>query len=197
MSKILHDAAIEALRAAHDSFMRGDTGEYKEKMQAAEDAIGAIRALGVNGENGREMELLALGAEKTLAATLPLLKYPGRLLRLYELAAVQMLIPPSRVISRNAPYLPPCDDVFAFYRVGLEQAEVLAGELTQAIALYGRLTGGGGAGTDLLFRAGLLLRRGQPKQAADLAQQAISIGREWLKRPARNLLRQAYKEETI
>lgn len=74
MSKILYDAAILALKEAHTAFMRGNPGEYNEKMRVAKSAISAIRALGITGENGREMELLELGAEKTLVSTLPLLK---------------------------------------------------------------------------------------------------------------------------
>lgn len=116
---------------------------------------------------------------------------------MYELAAVQMLIPPSRVISRDAPYLPPCEDIFAFYHVPLEKAEALDRNLTKAVALYSKLTGGGGAGTDLLFRAGLKLRQGYSDEAACLVKQALSVGSDWLKRPAKYLLGQLNKTKVI
>lgn len=197
MSKLLHDTAIRAMQEAHAAFMEGDRKGYREKMEEAERAIGAIRALGITGDNGREMELLELGGEKTLTSTLPLLRYPGRLLEMYSLAAVQMVIPPSRVFLREAPYLPPCDDVFAFYQVPLDKAEQLGRELTQAVALYGTLTNGGGAGTDLLFRAGLRLRQSRPKEALSLAREAMAIGGQWLQRPGAYLLGQIKKEGNL
>lgn len=197
VSEILHDAAIKAMKEAHASFMRGDRRDYREKMKVADGAINAIRSLGVEHNKGREIELLALEGEKTLLSSLPQLKYPGRLLRIYGIAEIQLQVytPPSQVITKDMPYLPPYDDLFDFYGVPLEKADRFAEQLTSAIRMYGKLTGGGGAGVDLLYRAGIMLRRKRYEEAKTLTNQAQSIAGEWLNAHIERLFEQIEREE--
>lgn len=172
--------AVEMLKKAHSSFMSGDMQGYEDHLKEAAAAIEGIAKLGISEDNPRFLWVGRLDSDWKLVNALKKLKFPRILCEIYS-ECYYVPYPVSLVLDRETPYLPEdCKDVFEFYQVSIEDAESFAEELSQAVALYGELTDGGGAGTDLLFRAGAVLRRGEQKLARQLACQAGSIGGKWI-----------------
>ena len=187
MSKILCTAVRESLKAAHEAYLIHKRIEYEASLQNAEHALSAIEALGSEGDCGRIMELMALRAELLLVKTLPCLNRPSELILLYEMAMLQMLLPPSKVVPREAPMLPPCQSTLEFFG---GESERTAAELEHATALYARMTDGGGGGVAEIYRAELANQRGSPQEAREWARRALErmVGDRWIEPIALRLL---------
>jgi len=179
LSTILYNAVIQALKEAHEAYLAKRIHKYQESMRVAESGIAAIESLGTEDDCGREMELMGLRAEATLMHTLPWVHQPSELIPQYEIASVEMLMPPSRVISSQAPMIPHCEDVLDFF--GGASDHILQ-ELEKATALYSRLTDGGGGGVAEIYRAEMEKQRGASDEAAHWAKLALErmAGDKWI-----------------
>lgn len=186
----MKELAIKTLKLAHSSFMAGALDDYEAHLREAAAAIEGFARLGVSGDNPRFLWVDRLACDWKLLDALRELKHPKRLVTLYAECLYEPF-PRSLVVGRETPYLPAsCTDVFAFYGVSLEEADGVAHELGRALALYARMTDGGGAGCDLLFQAGVELRRGHPRKARALAMRARGLGAAWLQPLADRLLKE-------
>ena len=165
-------------------------------LKEAETAIDGIERLGLSADNPRFLWVDRLNRDWALVASFKKIRQPGELLPVYQSCYNPQLPSASMVLNRGAPYLPrSCTDVFAFYAEDMARAEQTAEELTRAVALYSKLTDGGGAGVDMLFRAGLLLRRGEREQARAMTVQAKAACGAWARTFTQTLLRQMDNEE--
>lgn len=198
MSAILNAAAIQALREAYGAYLNRDLKTYQYNLQVANNAIEAIRALDGDPDRGREFELMYLDGEKTLVEAFAEIGRPKELLRKYEYAAERLAMPPSRILTADMPYLPPNLPLFQIfpYMDMEENPEQATEDFSTAIGIYSRLTGGGGDGTDALYRAVLSLRQGHLQKARDWAREARVIGGGWIKPYARLLSEKIEKGET-
>jgi len=188
ISRLLHDAVIRALKEAHAAYLAQHMENYRKYMKVAECAIEAIRSLGVDEDNGREMELMCLEAEITLMHTLSGIHCPEDMISHYEMAALQMLLPPSQVISGDDPLLPHCKNALDFFGGPCEQ---VAGHLDRATALYSQLTDGGGGGVAEIYRAQLARQQGCDDKARQWARLALERmrGDKWIEPIAQDILR--------
>ena len=179
MSRILHDAVIQALKEAHAAYLAHNSDKFRENMHVAECGVEAIRLLGMEDISGRQMELMGLEAEITLLQTLPCIHCPAEIIHMYEKAELQMLMPPSRVIPKDAPMLPNCEDPLDFFGGASERT---AEQLEQAARLYGQLTNGGGGGVSEIYRAQLAEHHGESAEANQWARIALEkmCGDKWI-----------------
>lgn len=190
MSKVLCSAVLQALKDAHSAYRKHRFDRYQEHMKVADCALEAIRSLGQGGERAREMEVMALSAEVTLMHALADIHYPDQLRRSFEVAELQMLLPPSRVITREDPMLPNCTDALEFFGGPSEET---AQALCRATDLYGRLTDGGGGGVAEIYRAQLAHAQGQTEEAtrwARLARERM-CGDRWIEPIVKSMLMEA------
>lgn len=187
MSRILHDAVIQALKEAHAAYQARALEKYRDSMQVAQCGVKAIRSLGTEEVIGRQMELMGLEAEITLMHAMTCLHNPAEAIRWYEAAVCQMLLPPSRVIPKEAPMLPGCENPLDYFGGACEQT---AEQLEQAARLYGGLTDGGGGGVAEIYRAQLAQTRGNLSEAGQWAQLALErmCGDKWIEPIAQRLL---------
>lgn len=187
MSRVLCEAVIQALKEAHEAWLDQHIEKYKEDLRVAECAIGAIRSLGMGDACGREMELMGLQAEWTLVSSLAEIHCPAEIIPYYESAVLLMLMPPSRVISGDAPLIPHCKSALDFFGGPSDET---ADSLEKAAQLYSRLTGGGGGGVSEIYRAQLAEHRGSRADAAHWAKQALErmCGDKWIEPIARRIL---------
>lgn len=187
----LKEMAVKALKKAHAAFMAGDPAGYAHRMREAETAIRGIEALGISADNPRYIWVERLTCDWKLVDSLQVLQKPRQLLEIYR-ECFYYLCPESWVLDREMPYLPQnCTDVLAFYGAPEGQEDQMAKDLEEAIDLYGHLTGGGGAGVDLLYQAEVALRRQQRHQARRMAENAQATGGAWVKAYAERILQQA------
>ena len=170
MSKVLCDAVILALKEAHKAYLRQNMEKYRADMKVAEYALNAIRALGEDDGCGRTLELMGLQAEIALLNSLAGVHCPAELIPQYEAAVLQMLLPPSRVVTKDAPMLPRCECTLDFFGGACDRT---AECLDRATKLYARLTDGGGGGVSEIYRAQIAQYRGNPEEAAQWAKLAI------------------------
>lgn len=198
MSEILNHAVTQALQAAYASFMDGKPKDYDYFISVAREGVGAIRNLGSDPDYciAREVEIPFLEGEVTLVFSFHCLDFPDRLLELYRLAEASMFGVPSRVLTRDMAYLPPCGNLYRYFHMNPSNENKIAADFSQAVRLYGKLTGGGGAGADLLLQAAIALRRGQRERTRELVSEAKDTGGEWMTPHIDNLLRQIELEET-
>ena len=195
MSAILNAAAVQALREAYGAYLNRDLKTYRYHLQVANNAIEAIRALDGDPDRGREFELMYLDGEKTLVEAFAEIGRPKELLRKYEYAAKRLAVPPSRILTADMPYLPPDLPLCQIFPCMEENPEQAAEDFSTAIGIYSRLTGGGGDGTDALYRAVLSLRQGALQKARDWAREARVIGGGWMQPYARLLSEEIEKGE--
>lgn len=186
MSRVLHDAVILALKEAHEAYLNQAANEYRESMRVAECALEAIRLLGVEDSCGRQMELMGLQAELTLMHALASVHCPAEVIPQYELAALQMLLPPSRVIPKEAPWIPHCENTLDFFGGACEK---IADQLERAARLYAQLTDGGG-GVAEIYRAQVAGHSGDRFAACHWAKLALErmCGDKWIEPIANAIL---------
>jgi len=187
MSRVLCDAAIQALKEAYAAYRIQSVEKYRASLKVAECAIEAIRSLGEEEGCGRTLELMGLQAEITLLRTFADIHRPGEVIPKYEAALMQMLLPPSRVIPTDAPMLPHCESTLDFFGgVSDRTAELL----DRATDLYARLTGGGGGGVAEIYRAQIARQRGDDENARYWARLALERmrGDTWIEPIAQRLL---------
>lgn len=187
MSRILHDAVIQALKVAHAAFLERNLEKFREHMHVAECGVEAIRSLGLDDVCGRQMELMSLEAEITLLNTLPFIHSPADAIQMYEKAVLQMPLPPSRVIARDAPMLPNCGNPLDFFG---EASDRMAELLEYAAGLYGQLTDGGGGGVSEIYRAQMAHHFGKHAEASHWAELALvrMCGDKWIEPIAQRLI---------
>ncbi|RHP36502.1 hypothetical protein [Lachnotalea sp. AF33-28] len=197
MSEILNHAVTQALQAAYSSFMAGKQKDYDYFIRVAREGVSAIRNLGHDPDYyiAREVEVPFLEGEVTLVFSFHCLDYPDRVLELYRLAEASMFGLPSRVLTCDMAYLPPCHDLYGYFHMGPKKEDKIAADFSKAVKLYGKLTGGGGAGADLLLQTAIALRHGNREMARELMKEAEDTGGEWIKVHTNNLRRQIELEE--
>lgn len=185
MSRVLYKAVLQALKEAHAAYLAHCRKQFCDNIKVAECAIAAIESLGV--DCGREMELMGLKAEMELVQALPMMHRPAEIIAHYEAAKLQMLLPPSMVVSRDAPMLPHCEDAIDFFGGADDQT---ADDLSRAAALYAQLTDGGGGGVAEIYRAQMARQRGAPEEAHHWANRALERmgGDRWIEPIARRLI---------
>ena len=190
MSRVLHDAVIQALKEAHNAYLAFNTDKYRDSLKVAECGIEAIRLLGTEDSCGRQMEIMGLQAEISLIRTMAGIHCPAEMIPHYETAMLQMLLPPSRVIPKEAPMIAHCENTLDFFGGACEQT---ADWLEKATELYGRLTGGGGGGVAEIYRAQIAEYHKNHKEAGKWAQLALErmCGDKWIEPIATALISNA------
>ena len=178
---------IQALKEAHAAYLIQSAEKYRASMKVAECAVEAIRALGEEEGCGRTLELMGLQAELTLLNSLADIHSPAQVIPQYESAALQMLMPPSRVITKEAPMLPQCRCTLNFFGGACDRT---ARSLDRATKLYSRLTDGGGGGVAEIYRAQIEDHRGNRNEARHWAKLALErmCGDKWIEPIALALL---------
>lgn len=184
---VMRDLAIEALKKAHNSFLLGDSQAYESHMDEAVSAIDGIERLGIAADNPRFLWVGRLSCDWCLVDSFRELKAPQKLAKIYQSCYYEPY-PVSLVLNKETPYLPySCRDVFDFYDVSVDEAQGFSEELAYALALYGKMTEGGGDGISLLFQAGLALRNQQYDKALELTHQVENSGCTWLSSHVKDL----------
>lgn len=188
MSRLLCDAVIRALREAHGAYLRQNAEEYRECLKVAQCGIEGIRMLGVEDDFGREMELMGLEAELTLLYGLAGIHVPSEMIMRYEAAVLKMLMPPSKVVPKDAPLIAHCENTLDFFGGVCDQT---AKDLELAVNLYGRLTDGGGGGVAEIYRAQMAEQRGNCDEARRWAALALErmCGDKWIEPIAEKLIK--------
>lgn len=179
MSRLLHDAVIQALNEAHCAYLTGNIEKYRDSLKVAECGIDAIRSLGTEDSCGRQMEIMGLQAEISLMRTMACIHSPVEMIPHYETAMLQMLLPPSQVISKEAPMIAHCENTLDFFGGACEQT---ADWLEKATEMYGYLTGGGGGGVAEIYRAQIAKHNGNHIESEKWAQLAMErmCGDKWI-----------------
>ena len=189
MSVILNEAATRAIKEAYNSYMKRNWNEYTYYLQVAEKTIDAIRNLDKSSDRlGCELELLCLEGELLLVGAFSYLENPRKLLDQYEKADKFCMLQPSRVLTREMPYLPPGLDLTLMLADLSEEDKQTEKDFSDAIALYSKITNGGGIGVNYLFGAAYALRQKDLDKARARAEKAQEIGGEWITPHARKLI---------
>lgn len=186
----MKDLAVETMKKSYRKFMSGDIHGYRIYLDEALYAIHGIERLGFSPDNPKFLWAGRLNCDWNLVNALEILKHPGILTRIYR-ECYFAPYPQSLVIDGSMPYLPSsCTDIFDFYHIPVSKADSFADDLTEAIRLYSKITSGCGSGTDLMFRSGLAMRRGNSREAYLLASQALETGGRWLQPYAQRIMEQ-------
>lgn len=207
MSREIHDQVLEKLRIARKCYYDGLLVEYETCLKQAWQKIEELAMLEPECDEDRSadarlLELQTLQGEYIFIASLAYLKEPRKLIPMYHEACRHVAcLMSSRVVDSKEPYLPmeAYEDLLSYYDVSLEEGDGFASDLEIAVSLYGEMTGGGGAGTDRLFRAQTAWRKGDwPKakrMAGDVLAIAILSGFEWMESCAVRLLECIEREQ--
>lgn len=187
MSKVLGVAVKNSLKAAHAAYLVSQHEAYCGHIIAAENAVAAIKALGAENDYCRTIELMALEAELLLIRSLSKLSKPRELIPKFEMAMLQMLIPPSQIVDKSAPMLPGCTNALEYFGGASEQT---ARDIERAVSLYAHMTDGGGGGIPEIYRAQMESQKGCTEKAAYWARRALDkmCGDKWIEPIASGIL---------
>lgn len=182
---------MTALEKAYEGYMDRDWAVYTDSLHDARTNIDVIRGLGHDPDRmGRELEVLYLTGEELLVSAFTFLGKPWEMHMYYELAEYYLTVFPSQILTRDAEYLPPDVDLLEVFPLPEENAESAMEEFSKAMDIYGRLTGGGGSGVDMLYRAAIACQRGDATRARLYTQLARKEGGVWIVPHADSLERQ-------
>lgn len=181
MSNQLRHAAIDALKKAYAGYISRDWDIYRGSLREAREKISGIRELGYDPEHmGRELEVLYLSGEELLMTAFTFVGKPFEMCMYYELAKYYLTILPSKILTKNTAYLPSDIDLLELFPLPDGDPEEAMAEFSRAMKIYGDITGGGGSGVDMLYRAALACQMGDVRRAGECLETARVTGGAWI-----------------